>query len=184
MIGCDKCDEWFHAECFNIKLSEIVDIQSFPFVCPQCLKKSQIEEHKQTNPTLPDNLPENQKDGVDKKRTGKERQKQELFSQKSNNSKQTLAMMPSQISSDSDDLVATEHIHYQKKPSISYAESQYHQDNSISSAAYMSPLVKKTRVVKDHDNTILELKTENDKTIFEIKQLNPKMKQAKVLDNY
>lgn len=33
MIACDNCEEWFHAECFNINLQEIVDIEHFPFMC-------------------------------------------------------------------------------------------------------------------------------------------------------
>lgn len=39
MIGCDTCEEWFHAACFNINLAEIEDIQNFPFVCPKCQEK-------------------------------------------------------------------------------------------------------------------------------------------------
>lgn len=31
MIACDVCEEWFHAKCFDIVLSQIVDIQNFPF---------------------------------------------------------------------------------------------------------------------------------------------------------
>lgn len=34
MIGCDQCDEWFHAACFGINLASIADIQNFPFACP------------------------------------------------------------------------------------------------------------------------------------------------------
>jgi len=40
MIGCDKCEEWFHAKCFNINLLEIPDIEHFDFLCPDCQKKS------------------------------------------------------------------------------------------------------------------------------------------------
>lgn len=43
MIGCDTCEEWFHAACFNIKLSEIEDIQNFPFVCPKCQEKEKAK---------------------------------------------------------------------------------------------------------------------------------------------
>ncbi len=39
MIGCDTCEEWFHAACFNINLAEIEDIHNFPFVCPKCQEK-------------------------------------------------------------------------------------------------------------------------------------------------
>jgi len=39
MIGCDTCDEWFHASCVGINLAEIVDIQNFPFICPKCADK-------------------------------------------------------------------------------------------------------------------------------------------------
>ena len=32
MIGCDSCEDWFHASCFGIVLSQILeDIENFPF---------------------------------------------------------------------------------------------------------------------------------------------------------
>ena len=43
MIGCDKCDEWFHAKCFGINLLEIPDIEKFEFVCPGCRPKEEAE---------------------------------------------------------------------------------------------------------------------------------------------
>ena len=39
MIACDYCEEWFHAHCFGINLSEIVDIANFPFSCFDCSSK-------------------------------------------------------------------------------------------------------------------------------------------------
>ena len=86
MIGCDTCEEWFHAACFNIKLSEIEDIQNFPFVCPKCQEKvkklaptsSMTENSKQKLGT------ESQKD---KKRNLKEKSKLEIVSQRSTTGK-------------------------------------------------------------------------------------------------
>ncbi|CDW80850.1 transcription factor jumonji [Stylonychia lemnae] len=52
MIGCDKCDEWYHFECvgidpvfisvcFNLYLqSTIPDLESYEFICPECQKKA------------------------------------------------------------------------------------------------------------------------------------------------
>lgn len=50
MICCDICDEWFHAACFNLNLLEIVDIENFPFQCPECQAK--IKKIKK-NPKIP-----------------------------------------------------------------------------------------------------------------------------------
>ena len=36
MIGCDKCEQWFHAQCFSIDLLSIPDIDKFDFLCPDC----------------------------------------------------------------------------------------------------------------------------------------------------
>ncbi len=49
MIGCDSCDEWFHASCFDINLAAIEDIANFPFQCPDCQKAAAqpAEQHKQ-----------------------------------------------------------------------------------------------------------------------------------------
>lgn len=45
MIACDVCEEWFHAACLNINLTEIADIANFPFTCPACKEKSGIDDY-------------------------------------------------------------------------------------------------------------------------------------------
>ena len=37
MIACDKCEEWFHGECINVKESEAGNIKYY--YCPQCCKR-------------------------------------------------------------------------------------------------------------------------------------------------
>jgi len=37
MIACDKCEEWFHGECINVKESEAGDIKYY--YCPKCCKR-------------------------------------------------------------------------------------------------------------------------------------------------
>ena len=44
MIGCDKCDEWFHFECVGLDPTQIPDIESYDFICPECEKK-QAKSH-------------------------------------------------------------------------------------------------------------------------------------------
>jgi len=39
MIGCDKCDEWYHFACVGIDKAAILDIETFEFICPACMKK-------------------------------------------------------------------------------------------------------------------------------------------------
>jgi hypothetical protein len=95
MIACDKCEEWFHAECFNINLLEIVDIEHFPFLCKSCELKN-IREEKMVTPSFP-------QEEVDRKRFGKEKIKLDLVSQKSSRA------MAAQSNSD-DDLMAVESI--------------------------------------------------------------------------
>ena len=36
MIGCDKCDEWYHPVCVGLDITLIQDIATFDFVCPSC----------------------------------------------------------------------------------------------------------------------------------------------------
>jgi hypothetical protein len=97
MIACDKCEEWFHAECFNINLLEIVDIEHFPFMCKTCELKN-IREEKMATPSFPQ-----EEVNFDRKRFGKEKLKLDLVSQKSSK------MLAAQSSSD-DDLMAVESI--------------------------------------------------------------------------
>lgn len=37
MIACDKCEEWFHGECINVKESEAGNIKYY--YCPKCCKR-------------------------------------------------------------------------------------------------------------------------------------------------
>lgn len=41
MIGCDKCDEWYHFDCVGLDITQIPNIDTYEFVCPECCKKSQ-----------------------------------------------------------------------------------------------------------------------------------------------
>lgn len=36
MIGCDKCDEWYHPACVNLDTTLIPDMDAFEFTCPPC----------------------------------------------------------------------------------------------------------------------------------------------------
>ena len=41
MIGCDTCDNWYHASCVNLDFAKVLPIiDSFPFICPECVKKA------------------------------------------------------------------------------------------------------------------------------------------------
>lgn len=40
MIGCDKCEEWYHFECVGLDISQIPDIDNYEFICPECQKKA------------------------------------------------------------------------------------------------------------------------------------------------
>ena len=48
MIGCDKCEEWYHFQCVGIDSSLITDFDSYEFTCPKCLAK--MEEDKKKRP--------------------------------------------------------------------------------------------------------------------------------------
>merc|ERR1739838_724800 len=37
MIACDKCEEWLHGECINVKESEAGNIKYY--YCPKCCKR-------------------------------------------------------------------------------------------------------------------------------------------------
>ena len=41
MIGCDYCEEWFHASCLNLSKKDVEQITKVKWMCPNCeLKKS------------------------------------------------------------------------------------------------------------------------------------------------
>eukprot|EP00347_Sterkiella_histriomuscorum_P001253 403372739 len=48
MIGCDKCDEWFHFVCVGIDPTSVPDMDSYEFVCPECVKKSTKPQGKKS----------------------------------------------------------------------------------------------------------------------------------------
>lgn len=52
MIGCDKCDEWYHFECVGIDQTQIPDIESYEFICPACQKKQSKQQQLQSKKTL------------------------------------------------------------------------------------------------------------------------------------
>jgi hypothetical protein len=70
MIGCDSCEDWFHASCFSINLAQIEDIANFPFQCPDCKKAAEQRESSSEK-------------SLAKKRQIKEKAKTELVTQKS-----------------------------------------------------------------------------------------------------
>ena len=59
MIGCDKCDQWYHPECLGLDLvniflsliniasiqSNVPDLSTYEFTCPSC---KAVEEKKQS----------------------------------------------------------------------------------------------------------------------------------------
>ena len=46
MIGCDKCEEWYHFGCVGIDISQILDIESYEFTCPRCRAKDEDRKKK------------------------------------------------------------------------------------------------------------------------------------------
>ena len=45
MIGCDTCDNWYHASCVNLDFAQVLPIiDSFPFICPECVKKAAAKQ--------------------------------------------------------------------------------------------------------------------------------------------
>merc|ERR1719189_2620975 len=36
MIGCDFCEEWYHAKCLNLSDSKIEELEESDWQCPQC----------------------------------------------------------------------------------------------------------------------------------------------------
>jgi hypothetical protein len=93
MIGCDSCEDWFHAPCFNINLAEIEDIANFPFSCPDCKKVAEQRDSSSEK-------------SLTKRRQIKEKAKMELVAQKS--VPRTDPSPQNEANSSDDDLVATE----------------------------------------------------------------------------
>ena len=46
MIGCDKCDEWYHPACVGLDISTIPDIETYDFTCPPCKAQAEKKSHK------------------------------------------------------------------------------------------------------------------------------------------
>ena len=47
MIGCDTCDNWYHASCVGLDFAEVLPIiDSFPFICPDCELKAAAKKLK------------------------------------------------------------------------------------------------------------------------------------------
>lgn len=51
MIGCDMCNDWFHARCVNITVAEAERIKNF--VCPPCRAKQNKGGRKTARKTMP-----------------------------------------------------------------------------------------------------------------------------------
>lgn len=63
MIGCDKCDEWYHDKCVGLDIVSvniisiftqtiIPDIDNFPFTCPACHEKEQKKNSRGKKPAF------------------------------------------------------------------------------------------------------------------------------------
>jgi hypothetical protein len=46
MIGCDKCDEWYHPACVGLDMTLITDIETYDFTCPPCKALSEKKGQK------------------------------------------------------------------------------------------------------------------------------------------
>lgn len=54
MIGCDKCEEWYHPHCVALDLAQIPDLDSYEFTCPPCkaaADKKKKKTHSSAAPT-------------------------------------------------------------------------------------------------------------------------------------
>ena len=45
MLECEKCEEWFHYNCFGFIGSEL-DASIIEFICPKCISKEKFETIK------------------------------------------------------------------------------------------------------------------------------------------
>lgn len=48
MIGCDKCDEWYHPACVGLDITQIPNIEEYDFICPKC-KAAEEKKHSKNH---------------------------------------------------------------------------------------------------------------------------------------
>ncbi|KAG0724017.1 CXXC-type zinc finger protein 1 [Chionoecetes opilio] len=77
MIGCDKCEEWYHGDCINVTESEANKIRKF--FCQKCrLKEPSLEiKYKQKKPHHHDHSDSKHRKDKDKERKDRERKDKE-----------------------------------------------------------------------------------------------------------
>ena len=48
MVGCDTCDEWYHASCVGIDFLEVLKAgdAGYPFICEKCKKQADSKSKK------------------------------------------------------------------------------------------------------------------------------------------
>ena len=48
MVGCDTCDEWYHASCIGIDFLEVLKAgdAGYPFICEKCKKQADSKSKK------------------------------------------------------------------------------------------------------------------------------------------
>jgi hypothetical protein len=78
MIGCDKCDEWYHFACVGIDITQIPDMETYEFTCPSCKEKEANKGKKSAKKSTqpPKNAPASQSQTTINKRDVKAASKQ------------------------------------------------------------------------------------------------------------